>query len=109
MSASNRTAAMPTIMGSRLAKTSVNIVSHDLSELALPAEILRLVPERRTQAGELVATDDAARGVLALDLVNEEVLQRHDLAFHADDLRDMGDLTRTIAQAGCLDDHVDRS
>src|SRR5688500_18314203 len=97
-SASSRTPTAPMIMGSSLAIFSINVFSHDIREVAFTAEILGLVPERRTQAGELVAADDAAGGVFALDLVDEEVLQRDHVAFHADDLGDMGDLARTVAQ-----------
>src|SRR5688572_25592473 len=107
MSASTRTPTAPMIMGSSLAMFSINVFSHDIREFAFTAEILGLVPERRTQAGEFMAADDAAGSVLALDLVDEEVLQGDHVAFHADDLGDVSDLARTVAQARRLDDHVD--
>src|SRR5919108_5184069 len=109
MSASTRTPTAPMIMGSSLAMFSINVFSHDVREVAFTAEILSLVPERRAQPGELVAADDAAGGVFALDLVDEEVLEGDHVAFHADDLGDVGDLARAIAQARRLDDHVDRA
>ncbi len=53
--------------------------------------------------------DDAPVIVLALDVVEHQVLGDDDVAFHADDLGHMRDATRAVAQAGGLDDHVDRS
>src|SRR5262245_27579499 len=109
MSASTSTPTAPMITGSRLARLSINFISHDVGQFAFLAEILGLVPEGRAQPGELVPADDAAGGVLALDLVDEEVLQGDDVAFHADDLGHVGDLARAVAQARCLHDHVDRA
>ena len=60
---------------------SINVFSHDFREVAFTAEILGLVPERRAQAGEFVAADDAAGGVFTLDLVDEQVLQGDHVAF----------------------------
>src|SRR5213075_424378 len=107
--ASSRTPTAPRIMGSIDASLLINVFSHDIGQLAFLAEILGLVPECRAQPRELVAADDAAGGILALDLVDEEVLQRDDVAFHADDLGHMRDLARAVAQARRLDDDVDRA
>ena len=47
--------------------------------------------------------------VLAGDVVAEQSLGHEDVAFQADDLGDVGDATRAVAQAGRLNDHVDRT
>src|SRR5688500_14167936 len=108
MRASSRTATASMIVGSRVARLLINVFSHDVGQLAFPAEILGLIPERRPKTRELVPADNAAGGVFTLDLVNEQVLQRDDFAFHADDLGDMRDLARAVPQSRRLDDDVDR-
>src|SRR5262245_5099644 len=68
-------------------------------QLALLAEVARPVEEMRPQAGILELALQLAGAVLAGDLVDEEVLQGDHLALHAEDLGDMSDLARAVAQA----------
>jgi hypothetical protein len=57
---------------------------------------------RPGDAGRAVAADDPAVGILADDVVEEEVLGDDHITFHADDLGDVGDAARAVAQAGLL-------
>src|SRR5580692_7372009 len=77
-------------------------------EPRLFAVIARTLPEfRPADAGRLVPPDQIAVGVLAHDLVGENVLGDDDVAFHAHHLGDVGDAARTVAQAGGLHDDID--
>jgi hypothetical protein len=68
------------------------------------------IPEARTgDAGRAVPAHDLAVLVLAGDLVDEQVLGDDHVAFQADHLGDVGDAARAVAQAGRLDDDVDRA
>src|SRR5262245_54890669 len=61
------------------------------------AEVARLVPECGSgNAGAAVAADQTLVRVLALHLIDEEILERDDVAFHAQDLRDLSDLSRAV-------------
>ena len=78
-------------------------------EPLLLAVIARAVPEPRpADAGRAVPADDVAVGVLADHVVEKEVLGDDGVAFHAHHLGDVGDAARAVAQAGGLDDDVDR-
>src|SRR5437762_3279370 len=64
------------------------------------AEVFGAFPEARTgDTGRAVAAGDLAVRILARDLVDDKVLQGHDLAFHAHHLGHVGDLARAVAQA----------
>ena len=76
------------------------------SRLAVVAGALPEV--RPADAGRAMAADDAAVRVLALDVVDEDVLGGDDVALGADHLGDVGDAARAVAQARGLDDDVDR-
>src|SRR5690606_8926407 len=74
------------------------------------AVVAGAVPERgAADTGRDVLADDAALRVLALDVVEHEVLRDDHVAFHADHLGDVGDAAGAVAQAGGLDDDVDRA
>src|SRR5262245_9885697 len=69
----------------------------------------RTFPEfRAADAGRAMLADDLATGVLADQVVEEDVLGDDGVAFHAHHLGDVGDAARTVAQARRLDDDVDR-
>src|SRR5579875_1412980 len=73
------------------------------------AEIACPFPEARTpDAGRTVLAANPARGVLAQDLVEHEVLSGDHVAFETHDLGYVGNATRAVAQPGRLDDDVDR-
>src|SRR5437899_3047578 len=79
-------------------------------EALLLAVVARAIPEfRSADAGRAVAADDVAVGVLALHLIEEDVLGDYHVAFHAYHFRDVGDASGAFAQAGRLHDDVDRS
>src|SRR5712672_1520891 len=79
-------------------------------ELAIQPEIARAVPEGRTRnAGSDMVAADTACFVLAVDLVDEEILGDDHVAFRTDHLGDIGDATRTVAQALGLHDDIDRA
>src|SRR5882757_6285026 len=71
---------------------------HRLGQVAFLAEIAHAVPEAGAQAREAVAAGDTALGVFASDLVDEQVLQGHDLAFHAHHFGDMGNFSAAVAE-----------
>src|SRR5574337_698577 len=78
-------------------------------EPLLFAKDARALPEARpADAGRPVLAPESALRVLALDLVDEKVLGDDDVALHSDHLGHMRDAARSVAQAGGLDDHVDR-
>ena len=78
-------------------------------EPLLLAVISRAIPEPRpSDAGRTMPADDVAVGVLADHVVDEDVLGDDGVAFHAHHLGDVGDAARAVAQAGGLDDDVDR-
>src|ERR1700731_2631096 len=73
------------------------------------AVITRTLPEpRAADSGRAVAADDIAVGVLADHLVEEQILGDDDVALHPQDLGDVGDAARAVAQARTLDDDIDR-
>src|SRR5579863_6622434 len=66
------------------------------------------VPEARpSDAGRAVPSDDVAVGVLAHQVVNEQILGDDGVTFHAHHLGDVGDAPGAVAQTGGLDDDVD--
>src|SRR5689334_4001333 len=68
------------------------------------AVVLGALPEAWAgNARRAMAANDLAMRILARDLVDDEVLQRDDIAFHAQHLGDVGDLARAVAQTGGLD------
>ena len=76
----------------------------------LLAVVARPLPEPRpADAGRAMPADEVAVGVLAQQIVEEDVLGDDDVAFHSDHLGDVGDAARAVAQARDLHDHVDRS
>src|SRR5215468_12159776 len=78
-------------------------------EPPLLAVVARAVPELRpADAGRAMASDQLSLGVLTEHLVDEHVLGDDDVTFHAHHLGDVGNAARAVAQARCLDDHVDR-
>src|SRR4029079_17693864 len=91
--------AIPKIRNWGFAARLGNTGLHRLGQIAFLAEVADAIPEARAKAGEAMPPGDPALGVFAGDLVDEQVLQGHDLAFHAHHFRDMGDLARTVAQA----------
>src|SRR5689334_5571623 len=63
------------------------------------------VPEPRpSDSGRAVPADDLAVGVLAEQVVDEEVLGNDGIALHAHHLGDVRDAARAVAKAGGLDD-----
>src|ERR1700760_2860705 len=73
------------------------------------AVIPRAIPETRpSDAGRAVPSDDTPFGVLADQIVDEQVLGDDGVALHAHHLGDVRDAAGTVAQAGGLDDDVDR-
>ena len=78
-------------------------------EALLLAVVAGALPEARpADAGGAVLADDLAVGVLADQVVEEDVLGDDGVAFHAHHLGDVGDAARAVAQARGLDDDVDR-
>src|SRR5579875_1799709 len=72
------------------------------------AVVTGAVPEPRPRyARGAVAAVDLPVRILAEDVKDEEILGNQNIAFHADDFRDVGDLARTVAQALAVDDNVD--
>jgi hypothetical protein len=55
------------------------------------------------------AADDLAVRVLALHVIDHQILGDDHVPFHAEHLGDVGDAARTVAQARRLDDDVDRT
>ena len=53
-------------------------------------------------------SQQTAGGIFADDVIEEEILSDDHFAFHAEHFGDVCDPARTVAQAGRLDDHVDR-
>src|SRR5450756_2823169 len=73
------------------------------------AVISRAIPESGpSDAGRAMPADDMTVGVLADQVVEEQVLGDDGVAFHAHHLGDVGDAAGAVAQAGGLDDDVDR-
>src|SRR5882757_10874837 len=71
------------------------------SEPLLLAVVSRAIPKARpSDAGRTMAADDLAAGVLADDVVEEQVLGNDGIAFHAHHLGDVGDAARAVAQTG---------
>src|SRR5262245_47271127 len=70
------------------------------------AHDLELLDELRADAGRLQATLDLALGHAGL-LEDEHVLHDDDVAFHALDFGDVGDLARAVLEAALMDDQVD--
>src|SRR5690606_13861774 len=95
------------------AARSLRFLFHGFQRAGEPrvlAVIAGAVPESRAaDAGRYVFADDAALRVLALDVVEDQVLRDDDVAFHPDHLGDVGDAARAVAQARRLDDDVDRA
>src|SRR5262245_16584635 len=78
-------------------------------EPLLLAVVARPIPEARAaDTGRAMLADDVALRVLTGHVVDENVLGDDDVAFHADDLGDVGDAARSVAQARGLHDDVDR-
>src|SRR5215217_3604341 len=101
-----------TVMKARTAARSIIIGLfrrvEGLGQLALQAVIAGAVPEAWPgDAGGAELAGDASLIVFAGHLVDEQVLGHDHVAFEADDLGDVGDPARTVAQASGLDDHVD--
>ena len=72
----------------------------NLGQALFLAEIARLLPELRPgDAGRAMPPGNAAVGVLAEDLVDEQILQGDDVTLEPDHLGDVGDLARAVAQA----------
>src|SRR5690606_6650761 len=68
------------------------------------------IPEMRLgDAGGQMAADQPAGGIFTLDVVTHQILGDDDIAFHADHLGHVGDTARAVAQAGSLDDDVNRA
>src|SRR5215831_6569918 len=79
-------------------------------ELPVQAEITGPIPERGTRnASPDVLAADLAGLVLAVDLIDQQILRDDDFPFGADHLGDVGDAARTVAQTLGLYDHVDRA
>src|SRR5829696_2468239 len=77
-------------------------------EPLLLAIVARPLPEARApDSSRPVPADELAGGVLADDVVEDEVLRDDDVAFHAHHLGDVGDAARAVAQARRLYDDVD--
>src|SRR5260370_35876990 len=68
------------------------------------AVITRAIPKARpSDAGRAMAADDVPVGVLADQVVKEQVLGDDGVAFHTHHLGDVGDAPRAVAQTGGLD------
>src|SRR3984893_3570061 len=73
------------------------------------AVISSAIPEPRpADAGRAMPADDVSVGVLAEQVVEEQVLGNDGVAFHAHHLGDVGDAPGAVAQTRGLDDDVDR-
>src|SRR3546814_5585488 len=79
-----------------------------LEERLVEAELTRLFERVGAQAHRAIFADDLAVLVLVEIFELEQFLRDDDVAFHADDLGDVGDAARAVAQALDLDDQVDR-
>src|SRR5215471_538536 len=78
-------------------------------ETLLLAVVARTLPEARAaDAGRAVPPDQLALGVLADEIVDEQVLGDDGVAFEAEHLGDVSDPARAVAQARRLHHHVDR-
>src|ERR1700694_2946835 len=76
-------------------------------ELVIQSEIACAVPEAGTgDSGSDVLAANASRLVLALDLVDQEVLRDDGVALGADDFGDVGNFARPITKTFGLDDDV---
>src|SRR5712691_7485314 len=79
-------------------------------EPLLFAVVAGALPEPRpADARRAVPADDVSLRILAHQVVDENVLGDDDVAFHPDDLGDVGNPAGTVAQAGGLHDDVDRA
>ena len=73
------------------------------------AEISRFFVKVRTRdARATVPARDAAVRVLPEHIIDKEILERDDLAFEANNLRDTCDLAASITKARRLNDDIDR-
>src|SRR6185312_5174243 len=78
-------------------------------EPLLLAIVARALPEAwPSDARRTMSSDNVSVGVLADNVVEEDVLGNDGIAFHAHHLGDVGDAPGAVAQAGSLDDDVDR-
>src|SRR5438270_9648671 len=70
--------------------------------------ISRAIPESGPpDAGRAMPADDLPIGVLAEQVVDEQVLGNDSVAFHAHHLGDVRDAPGAVTQSGGLDDDVD--
>src|SRR6185437_145694 len=70
--------------------------------------VARPLPEMRpADAGRNMFADQPARGVLALDIVDDDILRDDDVSLHADHFGDVRDAAGAVAKTGGLDDDVD--
>src|ERR1700735_3037217 len=75
----------------------------------LLVKVTRTLPElRSTDAGRTMVSHQVAVGVLADDVIHEQILRDDHVAFYAHHLGDVGNAPRAVAQARCLNDDVDR-
>src|SRR5580698_3232222 len=73
------------------------------------AVVARAIPEAGTSdTGRAMPPDDVSVGVLAHQVVDEQILGDDGVAFHAHHLGDVGDAAGAVAQARSLDYDVDR-
>src|SRR3954468_4257599 len=71
--------------------------------------VARAIPETRpADAGGAMPAQDVAVGVLAEQIVDEEILRDDGVAFHPHHLGDVGDTAGTVAKAGGLGGGVER-
>src|SRR6185437_8785162 len=67
------------------------------------AVVARAIPEAgASDAGRAMPPDDVSVGVLAHQVVDEQVLRDDGVAFHAHHLGDVGDAAGAVAQTGGL-------
>src|SRR5262249_35286126 len=102
-----RTCMFMTVPCSRLCRDFGRV--EGCGKALLLAVLAGALPEPRpADAGRAVPADDLAVGVLAHEVVDEDVLGDDGVTFHAHHLGDVGDAARAVAQARGLDDDVDR-
>src|SRR5216683_6634460 len=79
-------------------------------EPLLFAIVLRALPEMRaSDSRPAMLAGQPAATVFAENVVDQQVLRRGDFSFHTENLGDVGDPARPVAQPLRLNDHVDGS
>src|SRR5439155_20140831 len=87
---------------------SHDALGHEHSGGRVDSDVLELLEEVRAEAGRLQVPAEVSVLVdPSVEVEHEDILQRDDVSFHADDLGDVGDPPASVLQAPLMDDQVD--